>query len=182
MGLTLKRRERRGDFVYIIPNGTVVDGGTVSKTSWPDAVPTTNYTDWQFDDIESTEPIREVETETISVPQASGGYNKEEEPSVTKRAWKHVTSKANSLLKQLEHGTSSAIAAGVPQTPGGSNVPFIDCVYLRETVGSDGTVLARIQVWARLTLISSPKSENATGKYEFQVQQLYSSLNTIQEN
>ena len=182
MGLTLKRRERRGDFVYFIPNGTAVDGGTVSKTSWPDASPATNYTDWQFDDIESTEFIRDQDTETIQVPNASGGYTKEEEPTVTKRAWKHTTSKANSLLKQLEHGTSSAIASGVPQTPVGTNVPYLDGVYLKETVGADGTVISRIQVWGRLTLVNPPKSENATGKYEFQVQQLSAALNTVQEN
>jgi hypothetical protein len=182
MPLTLSRRELRGAFVYFIPNGTAVDGGTVSITAWPDAAPTTNYTDWQFADIEKVEVERQTKSEDFDVPDTAGGYSTDKEEWITRRTWKCTSAKTNSLLKQLENGTSAAVAAGVPQTPLGTKANSIDGVLLIEIKGKDGTVIERTQVWARLTVSSAAGAENTTSKIAFEFQQLTSTLNTYQAN
>lgn len=179
MGLSVTRRELRSAFIYFVPNGTVVDGGTVAITAWPDANPTTNYTDWQFLDIEKVEIERETKSEEFDVPSTTGvGYDTDKEEWVTRRAFKCTSAKTNSLLKQLENGTSSPVTVGVAQTPMAQRTNSIDGVLLIE-VKAGGVVIERTQVWARLSVTQAAGAENATSKINFEFQQLYSSLNTF---
>jgi hypothetical protein len=179
MPLNTIRRELRGYFIYFIPAGTVVDGGTVSKTAWPDGVPTTNYTDWQFADIEKAVLELLQDSETFSVPSTSGGYEEDEEKWIKGRKWKCTSPATNSLLKQLENGTASPIAVGVSQKPLGTRVCTIDGVLLIEIKSKDGAVIERTQVWARLSIITPAGGDKTTSKIEFEFKQLESSLNTF---
>lgn len=182
MGLSLIRRELRGYFLYFIPNGTAVDGGTVSITSWPDGVPTTNYTDWQFADIEKVVVELQTDSETFPVPSTSGGYDEDEEKWIKGRKWKCTSAKTNSILKQLENGTASPVTAGVSQKPLGTRNCTLDGVLLIEIKDKNGTVTERTQVWARLSITTPAGGDKTTSKVEFEFKQLESSLNTYIAN
>jgi len=179
MPLSLVRRELRGYFIYFIPNGTAVDGGTVAITAWPDGVPTTNYTDWQFADIEKCVVELLQDSETFKVPSTSGGYDEDEDKWTKGRKWKCTSAKTNSLLKQLENGTASPVAAGVSQKPLGTRNCTIDGVLLIEIKAKDGTVIERTQVWARLSITTPAGGDAATSKIEFEFKQLEAALNTF---
>ena len=175
---TLIRRELKNARIYFIPSGETVDSVTVANATWPDATPTTNWTNYQFADIESVKESKEVETETFKVPKASGGYSIDTEEMLVKRIWTATTSKTNSYLKQLEHALSSAVVASTPQAPFVNNSNFLEGVMLLEIQNKNGVVIERTQVWARLRLNTSGDVGPSTAKVEFTLEQRESSANT----
>lgn len=182
MPLTLIRRELRGAFVYFIPEGETVDGDVVSSTSWPDGTPTTNYTDWQFTDIETVTESKEVDSETFNIPSVTGGYSRDTEENIFSQTFECVSAKTNSILKQLSYGLTSAAASGVPQKPLAKRDNSINGVLLIEFQGKSGTVLERIQTWSRLRVTEGGNAGSTTSKVTFAFETLDSSLNTYQAN
>lgn len=180
MALTTKRRELKNARLYIIPVGTLVDAVTVSKTTWPDNVPTTNWTDWQFDDIETVKEVKEFDTEIFKIPKDAGGYVDDEEQTLKKRKWTSATAKTNSLIKQLEHALATVPVVGVAQAPGVKNDNFIEVVMLLEIQNKDGAIIERTQVWAYLRLVTAGDVGPTTSKIEFELEQRDSGNNTYE--
>jgi hypothetical protein len=180
MPLTLTRRELRGAHIYFIPVGTVVDGGTVTKTSWPDGVPATNYTDWKFNEIESVVYEVEKETEAIKVPTDNGGYDTDEEETIVGRRWKAKTPMTNSLIKQLENGLANPAASGVAQKPMQRRDATLEGVLLIELTGrAQSGVIERHHTWAKLKVNTPAGAEPSTSKLELDFKGMESSLNTF---
>lgn len=175
---TLIRRELKNARLYFIPAGEVVDGVTVSATTWPDNVPTSNYTAYQFVDIETVKETKEVETETFKIPKATGGYEIDTEEMLVKRMWNATTAKTNSILKQLEHALAGPVVASTAQAPFVNNSNYVDGVQLLEIQNKNGVIIERTQTWSRLRLVTAGDVGPATAKVEFSLEQRYSTLNT----
>ena len=150
---TLKRTERKTCKAYFIPAGEVVDGITTSQTTWPDAVPVTNYTDYQFADIEElveeilfTEEVRKVPRQTAP------GYRNRTEKFLEGVNWTGTTATTNNFLKTLQFATPNVIVAGTAQAPAERNMLWFDGVLLIELTNSAGVIIDRIQTWARMFL------------------------------
>lgn len=178
MGLTVTRRELKNARLYFIPNGTSVDGGTVSISSWPDAVPTTNYTDWQFSSVEKVEDFREENEEKFLQESPYGGMEEVVEKDLRRRGWAVTTSKTNNLIKQLQNGLLAAPAVGTPQTPSAAKDLYLDGVLLLEEQLKDGVVSERHQVWARMRLRAVPGTDGNTAKVTVEFQILQAALNS----
>ena len=177
---TLIRRELKNTRIRFIPTGETVDTVTVSKTTWPDAVPTTNWTAYDFPDIEGVTQENEIRTEVFMIPDDAGDYFPDHEETVISRKWKAKTSKTNSYLKMLEHGLATVPTSGAAQTPGVRTVNnFLTGVALIETQNKNGTVIERTQVWAKLRLVSPGEAGPATTKIEFSLEQQPSGNNTF---
>jgi hypothetical protein len=177
--LTTKRRELKNARLYFIPVGELVDAVTVSKTTWPDNSPTSNWTNYQFDDIETVKEAKEFDTETFKIPKDAGGYLDDEEQTLKKRTWTAATAKTNSLLKQLEHALATVPVVGTAQAPGVKQDNFIEGVMLLEIQNKDGAVIERTQVWARLRLVTAGEVGPTTSKIEFSIEQRDSGNNTF---
>jgi hypothetical protein len=175
---TLIRRELKNARLYFIPSGETVDSVTVANATWPDAVPTTNWTGYQFADIETVKEAKEVETEKFKVPKATGGYTIDTEEMLVMRTWKATTSKTNSIVKQLEHALAAAVVASTAQAPFVKNDNYLDGVMLLEIQNKNGVVIERTQVWARLRLVSAGDVGPTTAKVELSLEQRESTLNT----
>lgn len=175
---TLIRRELKNARIYFIPAGEVVDGVTVSATTWPDNAPTSNYTGYQFADIETVKEAKEIESETFKIPRSTGGYVNDNEENMVSRVWTAMTAKTNSIVKQLEHALASPVVANTAQAPGVKQDNFIDGVMLLEIQNKNGTVIERTQVWSRLRLVSAGDVGPTTAKVEISFEQRESSLNT----
>lgn len=175
---TLIRRELKNARLYFIPAGETVDAVTVSVTAWPDNVPTSNYTTYQFADIETVKEAKEVETETFKIPKATGGYTIDTEEMLVKRMWNATTAKTNSILKQLEHALAGPVVASTAQAPFVNNSNFVEGVMLLEIQNKNSVVIERTQVWARLRLVTAGDVGPATAKVEFSLEQRESTLNT----
>jgi len=175
---TLIRRELKNARIYFIPSGESVDSVTVANATWPDATPTTNWTNYQFSDVETVKEEKEVDIETFKIPKSTGGYTDDTEEMLRKRTWIAVSAKTNSILKQLEHALSSAVAASTPQAPFTNNSNYVDGVMLLEIQNKNGTVIERTQVWARLRLVTAGDVGPATSKVEFSLEQRESTANT----
>lgn len=175
---TLIRREFKNARISFIPAGETVDSVTVAVGTWPDASPTTNYTAYAFADIESVKETKEVKKETFEVPKSAGGYFLDSEETLVSRIWTSTTAKTNSIIKQLEHGLSAPLVAGVPQAPFTNQNNFVDGVFLLEIQNKNGVVIERTQVWGRLRLVSAGDVGPATAKVEFSIEQRESVLNT----
>lgn len=175
---TLIRRELKNARLYFIPAGETVDAVTVANALWPDNSPTTNWTAYQFADIETVKEAKEVETETFKIPKATGGYSIDTEEMLTKRMWNATTAKTNSILKQLEHALASPVVASTAQAPFVNNANYLDGVMLLEIQNKNGTVIERTQVWARLRLVTAGDVGPATAKVEFSIEQRESTLNS----
>ena len=149
---TLKRRELKGAVICFIPLGELVDAVTVSETTWPDNAPTTNYTDFEFPDIEGV--VEEIlsEEEPFLLARPSGGYGDEPETHLRGLAWTGTTAKTNSLIKQLQKALAAAAVASTAQSPGVLGALYIDGVFLLEIRGNAGAIIERTQVLARMTL------------------------------
>lgn len=183
MPLTLQRRELKGAFVYFIPEGTSVAGSPVAKGSWPSASPTSNYTDWLFQDTETLVRERKVDDRMRLVPSTAGGYTEDIEKSVKSLSFIGTTAKTNSILKQLENGTLAAVAVGVPQSPLGDRSGSLDGVCLIELMDeSTQTVVERWQVWARLSIDEASGASPEVSVLTFRLLMLEASLNTYQAN
>lgn len=155
------RRELKTAKVYFIPLGETVDAGTVSKTTWPDGVPTTNFTNYEFPEIEGLVEEVMTEDEVFLLPRDSGGYQNETETHLRGIKWTATTSKTNSYIKQLQLATAAALAATVAQAPSELGSLFKDGVLLIE-LRNAGVVIERIQVWARMTLADVGAAAGAT--------------------
>jgi hypothetical protein len=175
---TLIRREHLNCRFYFIPAGEVVDTITVSKTTWPDNAPLTNWTNYQFADIEKVTPAIEVETEEFNIPNDGGGYTKDTEESVVMRKWTLSTSKTNSYLKRLEHALSGFPAAGTAVVPGTKNDNFILGVSLFEYQLKSGVVSERWQIWSKLRLVDPGEVGPKTRLLQFSVEHQDSGNNT----
>lgn len=176
--LTTKRRELKNARLYFIPVGETVDAVTVSSTTWPDNSPTTNYTNYQFDDIETVKEEKQFDSEVFKIPKDAGGYLDDEEQTLTKRTWTAATAKTNSLLKQLEHALATVPVVGTAQAPGAKQDNYIEGVLLLEIQLKSGTVTERTQVWARLRLSAAGEVGPTTSKIEFSIEQRDSGNNT----
>ena len=170
---TLIRRELKNARLYFIPSGETVDNVTVSlgNVTWPDNVPTTNWTAYQFADIETVKEAKEIETETFKVPKATGGYTVDTEEMLIKRLWTAITSKTNNYLKQLEHAVPAAVVASTPQAPFTKNDNYLEGIMLMEIQNKNGVIIERTQVWARLRLVSAGDVGPATAKVEISLEQ-----------
>lgn len=175
---TFIRRELQNARLYFIPLGETVDAVTVAVATWPDNDPATNYTSYQFPDIEMVKEAKEVETETRKIPRSTGGYRNDEEMSILSRKWTVSTAKTNSFIKKLEHGLATVPAAGVAQAPSINHDNHILGVLLIEIQNKDGAIIERTQVWAKLTLPATPDVGPTTRKFDLQFEQLESDNNS----
>ena len=163
MSTNIRRRELKSVKAFFIPEGETVDGVTVAIGAWPDDDPTTNYTDFEFEDIESMTDEEITEEETRSLPRDSGGYYQDSIKHFRGRRFTTSTVKTNNLIKQLQNQVAAAVVAGTPQQPGVTATPQLDGVLLLEVKGNDGAIIERIQIWSRMTLQSpgEAKPQNA---------------------
>jgi hypothetical protein len=177
---TLIRREHKNARLYFIPTGETVDAVSVSlgNATWPDNVPTANWTAYQFADIETVKEEKQVETEEFKIPKATGGYSIDTEETLLKRIWTATSAKTNSILKQLEHALASAVVASTPQSPFVKNDNFIEGIMLMEIQNKNGVIIERTQVWARLRLVTAGDVGPATSKVEFSLEQREHANNT----
>jgi hypothetical protein len=175
---SLIRRELTNAKIYFIPTGETVDSITVSKTTWPDNAPTTNYTAYELAEIEKVVEELLTTEEKRMLGRVSGGYMQETETHLIGKRWTATTASTSSYLKQLQHGLSAAAATTVAQAPGVKAMLFLDGVFLLEQIGSAGAVVERVQVWARMTLKKTGDTGPDTKTYDVQFEQLYAALNT----
>ena len=170
---TLIRRELKNARLYFIPSGETVDSVavTLANATWPDNDPTTNWTAFQFVDIETVKESKEVETETFKVPKASGGYTTDTEEMLIKRMWTAVTAKTNNYLKQLEHAVPATVVASTAQAPFTKNNNYLEGIMLMEIQNKNGVIIERTQVWARLRLVSAGDVGPSTAKVEISLEQ-----------
>lgn len=175
---TIIRREHLNCRFYFIPSGEVVDTVTVSATTWPDNNPLTNWTNYQFPDIERVMPEVESEIEPFMIPADAGGYIKDTEETVIGRKWKLFSSKTNSYLKRLEHATATIPVAATAIAPGTRSDNFILGVALFEFQNKSGLIAERLQVWGKLRLVSPGEVGPKTRLQEFSFEQQNSGNNT----
>jgi hypothetical protein len=175
---TTTRRELLNARVYFIPVGEIVDSVTVTSTAWPDATPTTNWTNYQLQDTETLKSERTFETETFQIPKAAGGYLDDDENTLKKVLYTGTTSKTNSLLKQLENGLAAVPVVGTAQSPFARNDDFVEGVALLELQNKSGTVTERIQIWSRLRLPDAGEVGPATKKLTYTLELRDSTANS----
>lgn len=176
---TLIRRELSAAFISFIRAGEVVDSVTVAIATWPDNDPATNWTAFAFADIETVIENRKQVDEAIMIPSVSGGYVEDDEVMVTREAWTCTTAKTNSLVKELQFGVASAIAASTAQAPSTKNDRYIDGVLLLEVKNKSGAIIERMQRWARMRLINPGDIGPATKKVQIEFRGIYSPNNTV---
>ena len=175
---TLIRRELKNARIYFIPAGETVSTFTVANSTWPSNSPLTNWTAYQFPDVETVKSAKTIKSETFNVPNDNGGYTEDIEEMVTMRKWTATTHKTNNYLKQLENGISAALVASTAQAPGTKADNYLDGVMLLEVQNKNGTVTERTQVWARLRLVNGGDVGPATAQVEFSLELRPSTLNT----
>ena len=175
---TLVRRELKNARMYFLPAGSSIDSVTVAVATWPDNVPTTNYTDCEIINIEDVKESTTVKKETFTIPDGAGGYRDEDEEMVTQRMWKATTHTTNALFKQLQNGLATIPVVGVAQAPNVKKDNCLDGCFLLEVQNKSGAVIERTQVWGRLRLTAPGDVGPATAKIEFSIEQLYSALNS----
>jgi hypothetical protein len=175
---TTTRRESLNARVYFIPAGEVVDAVTVAVATWPDNVPTANYTSYQLQDTESLKCEREFEKETFRIPKATGGYLDDEESQLKKVLYTGETHKTNSLLKRLEHALATVPVVGTAQAPFVNNDDFVEGVALIEIQNKSGVITERLQFWSRLRLPESGQIGPATKKLTYSLETRESSANS----
>lgn len=181
---TLIRRELKNARVYFTPAGELVDMVTVAVTTWPDAVPVTNYTAYALADIETVTVETETEDEPRKLPRSGGGYQVDSEEMVTSRKWMASTAKTNSYVKQLQHGLTTVPVSGAAQAPGARLDNFILGIFTLETQNKNGVIIERLQVWAKMRLASQSaadiKPETSMVELSFEMQE--SANNTVVVN
>ncbi len=176
---TLVRRERKNATIAFVPLGEVVDSVTVSKTTWPDGNPTTNYTDFAIPDIEELIEVLLKSKEPFKVPRSSGGYRIETETNLEGMTFEALTAKTNSYLKGLTWATPATVATGTAQAPNERSQLWIDGVLLIELRNNAGAIIDRCQVWARMTLEDAgPAAKPETSKLKIMFEVLDSGNNT----
>jgi len=174
MSLTIKRRELKNARMYFIPAGTILALGageaslTISQsTAFPDNTPPTNYTDWEFDDIEEVKEALTLKSEDFSIRSDTGGYVVDDEGMVTKREYSATSHKTNALIKQLQHGLAALPVVGVAQALGANKKNSLEGVLLIEIMEHRlGAVTERLSMWARFKVKSAGDVGPATAKVE----------------
>lgn len=175
---TLIRRELKNVRFYFIPAGEIVDTVTVAKETWPDNVPTTNYTAYQWPDVETLKLEKTVKEEIIQIPADEGGYMDDPEEMTTMRKWTGVTAKTNNIIKQLDNGLAAVVADNVAQAPDQVSDNYKEGISLIEVQGKNGTMIERRQMWSRVRIKTTGDAAPTTAKVEFTVERRPSSLNT----
>jgi hypothetical protein len=185
MSVALTRRELLNARLFFIPAGTVLALGsgssslTVAVGAWPDNDPITNWTNFEFEDIEKVTDVIESEKEPFKVPRATGGYRLDEEENIVRRVLTFTTSKTNAILKQLANALPTFIVSGTAQAPTAKNDNFMEGVALIEYQNKDGRVTERLQVWAKLRVVTPGEVGPATRKIQFSIEQMDSGNNTF---
>lgn len=177
--LAFNRREVKGERIYFIPAGTSVDSVTVAIATWPDASPTSNWTDFEMDDIEMLEPGKEVETETFVIPSNTDGYDEDEDQTVKANFWTAETAKTNALVKMIEYGLATLPVANTAQVPFARKENYVEGVLLKETVVRGVGVTERLQCWARVYLETPGNSSSKTSKVKLKFRRMASANNTF---
>jgi hypothetical protein len=175
---TIRRELLNVAFLAFIPVGEVVDSVTIAEATWPDNVPTTNYSNYEIHDVETLLMEKTFDTETFKIPKASGGYQDDDENTVKKVLFKGKSAKTSSYFKQLEHGLATVPVVGTAQAPYVNNNDYIEGVVLIEFQNKSGTVTERLQIWARLRLDNPGETGPTTRKLEFSIEKRDSSNNT----
>lgn len=178
MAVITPRRELLNARVYFIPVGTVVDLITVSSTTWPDNVPTTNYTDRMLQDTETIAKEKSYDTETFKIPKSTGGYTDDEESTLKKVVFTGETGKTREMFKQLEWGTATEPVIGTALAPFTENEDYLEGVALIEFQNKTGVVTERYQTWARLRLKDDGKVGPTTKKITYTLEVRESGNNT----
>lgn len=178
---TLIRRELKNARLRFIPVGETVDTVTVSKTTWPDGAPTTNWTAYDFPDVEKVGVSYETIKEDFLVPADGGDYENNPEEWVRTITYTFDTAKTNSYLKRLEHATSADLVTTVAQRPAAPGVQnYIEGVALIEIQGKTGAILERIQFWGRLRLVTpGDKAAPTTSKLQYSIEMRQAGNNTV---
>ena len=166
-------------FLAFIPAGEVVDGITVSASTWPDNVPTTNYSAYQIRDVETLKVAKEYDSETFKIPNPSGGYLEDPENSLKSVKFTGLTAMNYSYFTQLEHNLTSPPVLNVAQAPYVANNDFIEGVVLMEFQAKNGEVTKREQIWARIRLTDPGEVGPATRKKTFEIEKRPSGNNTF---
>lgn len=177
---TVVRRELKNARIYFVPSGEVLATGngesslTVgASVVFPDNTPTTNYTSYEFADIEDVKQELTIAKDgPFKIPAAGGGYRDDYEEMVTARMWKATTHKTNGYLKKLQHGLATIPVVGTAQAPGVTADNYMDGVMLLEIQNKSGAVIERTVVWARLRLVTAGDVGPATAKVEFSLEML----------
>jgi hypothetical protein len=172
------RRELKTAKAYFVPLGESVDSVTVSKTTWPDGDPVTNYTNFEVPEIEGLVEELMTEEEVFLLPRDSGGYQNETETHLRGIKWTATTSKTNSYVKQLQLATPGVPVATTAQAPSELGKVQKDGILLIE-LRNAGVVIERIQVWARMTLADvGAAAASTTSKIQIRWELLVAGNNT----
>jgi hypothetical protein len=175
---TTRRELLNVAFLAFIPAGESVDGVTVAVATWPDNSPTSNWTNYQIQDVETLTLEREFDSEVRKLPKASGGYRDDEETMLRRVSYAGRTAKTNSYFKKLENGLASVPVVNTAQVPHVANDNYIEGVTLMEFQNKNGTVTERVQVWSRLRLDNPGETGPTTRTLEFSLEVRESGNNT----
>lgn len=181
---TLQRRELKNARISFVPAGEVVDSVTVAAAVWPDADPSTNYSNYRFPEIETVTVEEEVVKESRDVPRSTGGYIKDTDESVVSRKWLANSATTNSYVKKLQHGLATVPVSGTPQAPGVNHDNFMLGIFLLEVQNKNGLIIERTQVWAKMRLASQSAAaiKPETSMVELSFELLESANNTFVVN
>jgi len=177
--LAFNRREVKGERIYFIPAGSVVDSVTVAVATGPDADPATNYSDFEIHDIETLQPEKETESETFLIPSDTDGYEEDLDETVKSNSWVAETSKTNAIVKMLEYGLESLPVATVAQVPFARKENYVEGILLKETQVRSVGVTERLQIWARAYLVTPGQSSSKTSKVQLRFRKMASANNTF---
>lgn len=174
---TVRRELLNVALLAFVPVGEVVDSVTVAKGTWPDAAPTTNYTNYLIAEVETIKAKREFDTEEFKIPKNTGNYFTDKETSLKSVIFEGETAKTNSVFKQLEHALASVPAVGTALTPYVGTNDYKEGVVLLELQNKGGTVTERIQVWGKLRLVDPGTIGPATRKLKFEIEVDFTATN-----
>lgn len=183
MGLhDIDRVETLFSHLSFVPLGTTVDATTVAKNTWPDATPSTNYSDFKLKEIENLKPFQNTETEPrIYVSETAAGWTQEDEVTRKNAGYTFDVARTNTLYKMLQYGLVSLPVAGTPQVPYARKEAYVDGVLLKETgVVSLGEITEIEQVWARLELVNAGDQTNKTARVSLRLTILDADNNTFE--
>lgn len=186
MSLTTIRRELKNARIYFIPTGTILATGageaslTVGPTAaFPDNSPTTNYTDWEFKDIEDVKEALTVKKEDFLIPAPAGGYDGDADDMVTARNYSATTHKTNALIKQIQHGLAAVPVIGTAQALGANKKNTLEGVLLIEIMEQRlGVVTERLTMWSKFRVKSPGDTGPATAKVEIDFTMMAHSANS----
>ena len=176
MASITSRRELRNARIYFVPAGTVLALGAGSSSltvgadqAFPDNDPTTNYTDYQFAEVETVSEEMEKVSEKFKIPDETfGGYIDDDEEMVIRRLYKGETHKTNALFKRLQWGLAANPVIGTAASLGAAKDCKIEGVCLME-ISVRGTITDRAVFYARLRLTDPGKVGPETAKLAFQI-------------